>query len=96
MPPVYHRYTIERVVLENALDMPRWVIEWMEIIIIDGVTLISMAPKVSLGYMVWWIAMQTWPLGLAEFDSEGDGGESPSSKEDDQMNVDNLIHDGLP
>lgn len=70
-----------------------WMVGWLELAIVDGVVLISMDPRVTLGYMAWQKTMHLGPLGLDELNHEGDGGESSSSSEEDQMNVDNPIHD---
>lgn len=57
---------------------------------------VAMAPRVPPDYATWWIAMHPSSLTLDELDSRSDDVVSLPSKEDDHMNVDNLIHDSPP
>lgn len=56
-----------------------------------------MALGISPDYAGWWMTIHPGPLGLDESDSD-DGGKvaSQPSEEDDQMDVDNPIHNRPP
>lgn len=77
------------------MDISTWTTGWLYLSATYMVVEVSMALEVTLNYATWWTMMHPSPLGLDEMDSGSDGGMSPPSKED-QMNVDNSIHDGPP
>lgn len=60
------------------MDIPLWSMGWMELANMDGVAMISMALRVSLRYMVWWMGVWPSPLGLDKLDQESGGVESSS------------------
>lgn len=66
----------------------------MELVTLDGVIVISMAPRVAPRYMAWWIGVRLDPLNLDELDQGSDGDESLSLREEEVIMVENPIHDG--
>lgn len=70
-----------------------WLVGWMELTIMDGVAVISMAPRIDPGYMVWLMMMQPGPLGLDELFHNSERIEIPSLRDEEPMNVENPIHD---
>lgn len=78
------------------MDMLVWLVGWMESITMDGAIMISMAPRVALGYMAWWMRVRLGPLGLDESDHESGKVESPSSRVEKLANAKNPIHDAPP
>jgi len=56
-----------------------------------------MVPRVTPNYAKWWTMMCPSPLQLDNLDSDNDGLEATQpSEEDDQMDMENSIHDGPP
>lgn len=68
---------------------------WVEPQAQDAPTDMMIAPRITSGYIEWWIGFHLGPLGLDELDSN-DGEVSQDSNEKDHMDMDNPIHDGPP
>jgi len=79
--------------LDGVMDMSSWLVGWLELMRVDRREVISMAPMVSLGFIIWWVIMHLGPLGLDELEGNDDGESSKPSKEENQMDFDNPIHD---
>lgn len=63
----------------------------------DATIAMMIIPSIAPSYVGWWMMMHLGPLGLYDSDSDGDSQvASQPSKQDDQMDIYNAIHDGPP
>lgn len=79
--------------------MSVWNISWSEPQALNAIINIMIAPKMIPKFGAWWTLVHPSLLGMEKLDNDGDGdGEvmSQPSEDEDPIQVDNPIHDGLP
>lgn len=91
MPTCHHQYMAERDIPSGMQVIPAWKLSWEEPKTLDGYEDVSMAPKVSLSYIAWWLGAHPVDLGMDE--DEEKVAASEGSLEDDPYQVNNLMND---
>lgn len=62
---------------------------------LDATSHVSMAPKISPRYAIWWVKVHPRDIGMDEDDDEEEEKNCEGSSEDDMYQVNNPIHDIL-